>query len=156
MTIAGLDNIARRLGQMKGALSQQIMEDALRKGAKVFQKAAVDKAPVSASPHLLKSYASVRFKNFTPRQYGVWITPGNLKKNIRVKLDREGRTKDSVRVVVYITKNAWYGTFQEFGTSRHGKQPFMTPAFESQKGAATDAVLQHLRAVLQSEGIVNR
>lgn len=155
MTIQGLDDINNKLHQLKPALSKQIMTDALKKGAKVFQEEARLKAPQSTEPHILKSYASLVFKKYTPRQFGTWVQPGNLKRNISVKLDREGTTKDRVRVVVYIKKGAWYGKFLEFTTSR-GRltPPFMTPAFEAKKEEATKAVIDHLHAVLESGGFV--
>ena len=152
MTIEGLDDIAKRLQQMKQSISAQVMQDALKKGAKVFQESAVEKAPMSAAPHILKSYANSVFKKYTARQFGTWITPGNLKRNIAVKLDRERTSKDLVRVVVYIKGAAWYGKFQEFGTSKDRKQPFMTPAFEAKKAEATEAVIGHLRRVLEDGG----
>ena len=154
MTIKGLDDINRKLHQLKPALSKQIMSGALKKGAKVFQAEAVLKAPVSTSPHLLKSYASAIYKKYTARQFGNWITPGNLKKNIKIKLDRERTTKDQVRVVVYINGAAWYGTFHEFGTSKMARQSFMRPAFDARKEEATKAIIDHLHAVLESGGFV--
>lgn len=42
-------------------------------------------------------------------------------------------TADSGDVAIALgpTKRFFYGSFQEFGTSRHGAQPFMRPAFDS-------------------------
>lgn len=156
MTIKGLDEIANKLRQLKPALSKQIMTDALKKGAKIFQEEAILKAPMSAEPHLLKSYASSVFKKYTASQYGTWITPGNLKRNIKVKLDRERTSKDQVRVVVYIKGAAWYGTFQEFGVPSKGiqRQSFMRPSFDTKGKEATEAVIGHLHAVLESGGFV--
>lgn len=154
MTIKGLDDIANKLRQLKPALSKQIMTDALKKGANVFQQEAVLQAPMSTAPHVLKSYANAMYKKYTARQFGTWITPGNLKRNIKVKLDRERTSKDQVRVVVYINGAAWYGTFHEFGSSKMGRKSFMRPAFETRKEEATKAVIAHLHAVLESGGFV--
>lgn len=154
MTIKGLDNIANRLSQLKPTLSKQVMTDALKKGAKVFQEVAIQKAPISTEPHKLKSYASALYKKYTARQMATWIMPGNLKKNIKVKVDRERTSKDQVRVVVYIKNGAWYGKFHEFGTSKMGRQSFMRPAFDTKGEEATKAIISHLHAVLESGGFV--
>jgi len=156
MTITGLDEIAKRLNRLAPTLSKQVQTDALKKGAKIFQAYAIEKAPMSEKPHILKSYANAVFKKYTSRQFGTWIQPGNLKKNIRVKLDREGTTRDQVRVVVYIAKGAWYGKFQEFGVPNSGieRQSFMRPSFDTQNKEATKAVIDHLHRVLQTGGFV--
>lgn len=154
ITITGLDEIANKLRQLKPSLSKQVMTDALKKGAKIFQAEAITQAPMSESPHMLKSYASAVFKKYTSRQMGTWIMPGNLKKNIKVMLDRERTTKDQVRVVVYIGGKAWYGKFREFGTSKMGRKSFMRPAFDTKGKEATAAVIAHLHAVLESGGFI--
>lgn len=154
MTIKGLDEIAKRLNRLAPTLSKQVQSDALKKGAKVFQEVAVAEAPQSVEPHILKSYANAVFKKYTSRQFGTWILPGNLKKNIRVKVDREGSTKDQVRVVVYIAKGAWYGKFKEFGTSKMVRKSFMRPAFDTKNAEAVKAVTDHLHRVLQTGGFV--
>lgn len=154
MTITGLDDVVNKLRQLKPALSKQVMTDALKKGAKVFQAEAIIQAPMSEKPHILKSYASTLFKKYTARQMGTWITPGNLKRNIKVMLDRERTTKDQVRVVVYIGGKAWYGKFREFGTSKMSRKSFMRPAFDTRKEEAAKAVIDHLHRVLESGGFV--
>lgn len=40
--------------------------------------------------------------------------------------------------------DAYYGEFQEFGTSRHAAQPFLRPALDSRKHQAFDAIAGEL------------
>lgn len=41
-------------------------------------------------------------------------------------------------------RDAYYGEFQEFGTSRHAAQPFLRPALDSRKGHVFDAIADEL------------
>lgn len=48
------------------------------------------------------------------------------------------------RAVVGPSKDAYYGEFQERGTSRHAAQPFLRPALDSQASAAFRVIAQGL------------
>lgn len=41
-------------------------------------------------------------------------------------------------------RDAYYGEFQEFGTSRHAAQPFLRPALDSRKGQVFDVIADEL------------
>lgn len=55
------------------------------------------------------------------------VDTGNLRNSISGEITSDGRS-DAVEAVVGPT--ASYGAFVEFGTSRHGPQAFMGPAFD--------------------------
>ncbi len=59
-----------------------------------------------------------------------------------IKRRKNGRLAKVGRVAV-----ATVARFLEFGTSRMGKKPFMTQAFESFKGRALEAITEVLRDV---------
>lgn len=42
------------------------------------------------------------------------------------------------------SRRGFYGTFQEFGTSRHAANPFLVPAFEEKIGEATQIAGEQL------------
>ena len=41
-------------------------------------------------------------------------------------------------------RDAYYGEFQEFGTSHHAAQPFLRPAIDSRKGQVFDVIADEL------------
>jgi HK97 gp10 family phage protein len=47
-------------------------------------------------------------------------------------------------------KEFFYGLFQEYGTVRHGAQPFMRPGFDTQSGRVVDTLGQRLWALIEA------
>lgn len=139
--IDGLKELEQRLAMLPAQIERKILIEAVKKGAQVIQKSAREKAPKSTAPHLLKS---------SRRQYASWILPGNLKRNIRVKIDRSKTRGYAVTYEVYVKNHvAWYWKFQELGTSRHsaanGGTGFMRPAFEEMKYKAISEIEEQIR-----------
>ncbi|URF02967.1 MULTISPECIES: HK97-gp10 family putative phage morphogenesis protein [Cupriavidus] len=67
--------------------------------------------------------------------------PGFLRSHIIIAYDDEVSVPG--RIASYLvtwSKEAFYGRFLEFGTSKMAAQPFLRPAFEAKKGAAAAAV----------------
>ena len=155
--IEGLRELEQRLAQLPQKLERKILVHATQAGARVIQKEAVQKAPMSVAPHILKSYASSVYKKYTPSEFGTWIRPGNLKRMIRVKIDKTKSRGYAITYEVYIkNKEAWYWKFQEFGTSKMPSpknKGFMRKGFESAKLAAIAEIEMQIKARLESEGI---
>jgi len=152
--ITGLKELELRLAQLPQKLERKILMDAVRAGARVIQKEARDKAPMSVAPHILRSYASALFKGFKSDKMGVWITPGNLKKMIRVKVDRTKSRGYAVTYEVYVkNKEAWYWKFVELGTSKMGPNPFMRNSFETMKYQAVKRIEEEIRNRLEYGGV---
>lgn len=61
--------------------------------------------------------------------------------------------KEDAAVKVGPSRGVYWGLFQELGTSRHGAQPFLRPAFENQQSKAIARVSQELWRTLASRGI---
>lgn len=57
-------------------------------------------------------------------------------------------SKDESVVFIGPSTDAFYGKFQEFGTSRHAPQPFMRPAADEKFQAAAQAVADRIRNAL--------
>lgn len=68
---------------------------------------------------------------------------GKLARNIM--LEWQGRRR---RVAVGPHKDAYYGEFQERGTSRHPAQPFLRPALDSKKEEAFEIMARELGKAL--------
>lgn len=145
--IEGLKELEQRLAFLPEKLERKILVESVKAGAQVIRKGARDKAPKSTAPHLLKSKR---------QKYGTWIYPGNLKKMIRVKIDKSKTRGYAVTYEVYVkNKEAWYWKFQELGTSRHkaanNGTGFMRPAFEELKFTAIKVIERNIYDRLQTE-----
>jgi HK97 gp10 family phage protein len=148
--VDGLRALEEKLMQLPDRLAKNILQGAMREGAKVIKNRAVDYAPMSVEPHILRSYASAVFKKFETKKMGVWILPGNLKRMIRVKTDKTGSRGYKISYEVYVkNKEAWYWKFLEFGTSKkaavNNGRGFLRPAFEDMKAFAVAAIEQKIR-----------
>lgn len=135
--IDGLRDLEDKLKNYSNKLAKNLLQGAIREGAKVIQKECQNYTPKSKKPHLLKGARS---------KFGVWIIPGNLKKMIRVKVDKSGTRGYKISYEVYVkNKEAWYWKFVEFGTSKMYGRTFMRSGFEMAKEAAIEKIDQYLR-----------
>ena len=138
ITIEGLSALQDRLMLLPDKMAKNILSGAIREGAKVIQKSAKSKIRDSKGPHKLK----VRGEYIT-------ILPGNMRRMVRVKVDRSGTRQFKISYEVYVKNaTAWYFRFQEFGTSRHAAQNggtgFMRPAFEETKEEAVEVIKNYI------------
>lgn len=74
--------------------------------------------------------------------------PGFLADNIGREVQR--LTGRKAQVAVAPKKEAFYGMFQEIGTSDMAPQPFMRPALDATVDAIVDAVAVELRRVVEA------
>ena len=156
MEVLGLKELELRLSELPEKLKTRVLAQSLQSGAQLIRAQARENAPVSVAPHILKSYASAMFKTFKSKRMGVWLLPGNLRRNIKVKRDLSGTRGHAITYEVFAkNKDAWYWKFIEFGTRKMSAQPFMRNAFETQKGSAVLEVAAQIETRMQSEGIVD-
>jgi HK97 gp10 family phage protein len=154
--IVGLEELGRRLMALPEAIARGPAEDAMLAGAKVIQKAAQQKAPVKTGK-LRKAIRVRKSSNLDARRAA-------------------GETLEA-DASVYIAKGEGHiARFNEFGTGPHtivahgggaiaiggevvGKsvdhpgqpaRPFMRPAFDTSKEAATQAIRDTLAAKLDA------
>lgn len=152
--IIGLSALEQKLMKLPDTLAKNILQDAIKQGAKVIQKQCIEFAPKSIEPHLLKSYSSSLFKNFKTSKSAVWVLPGNLKRMIRVKVDNSKSRGYKITYEVYVkNKEAWYWKFVEFGTSKMIGRTFMRSGFEMAKVAAIATVEERIKLGIESQGL---
>lgn len=155
--IEGLRELEMKLAALPAKLERNILVQSVAAGARIIQKEARSNITDSIAPHILRSYASALFKKFDSSKMGVWITPGNMRRMVRVKIDRSKTRGYAVTYEVYVkNKEAWYWKFQEFGTSKMPSpknKGFMRKGFESAKLAAIAEIEMQIKARLESEGI---
>lgn len=119
--------VASGLQELSTRLSRKVLRTALEDAAEPMRAAASAKAPRA---------------------------PGapDLAENIVISNARPA--DGSVGIAVGPSKPFFYGWFQEFGTSRHGAQPFLRPAFDSEVERTARAVKDAAWRELMRRGIV--
>lgn len=95
-----------------------------------------------------------RMARLAPREPGA----PDIADNIVISGGRGGTDKSTgqekaISVAIGPSKGFIYGFFQEYGTSRHGAQPFMRPAFDSEAPKVVPALAQALWVELAGRGI---
>jgi HK97 gp10 family phage protein len=127
--VEGGQGLARVLETMPARLSRNLQFQALYAGGAKIQDAASKFAPVDPKSRR------------------------HLRDHIIVRPSRE-ESKAPTIAVGPERGTAFYGTFQEWGTQYHGKQPFMRPALDTAAQAAIGAVTSFMRQHFLRLGLV--
>ena len=130
--VTGTADLMKAFQRLEHAVSKQVMTEALLDAAEPMRSEAAAQAPRSDTPpHLADNIvvAPTRFgtngKEVGPDVAAVAIGPSLQPGNF------------------------FYGMFQEFGTSRHAAQPFMRPAFDSQRRAVRKRLAASVAAAMK-------
>ncbi len=150
--VSGLDSLLKRMQALPaeiGAKGGGPLRRALRAGAKPIKDTAIRNAPIGRR---------------TP-------SPGRLRRAMRVMADRHPEQNHGATEVVSVyvragkksfargpgkmsarqdPNGAWYWWFVENGTYKMRAQPFLRPAFESQKGPALVIIVKSMRKGLDA------
>lgn len=115
--------------------AESTLRQAAVAGARVIQEEVKLRAPVGDKTYERK---------------GSEHKPGVLRDSILVAYD-EPDSLQGVRATYLVTwsKDAFYGRFIEFGTSKMAARPFLRPAYEAKKEAAAKAVADVIAAKIQ-------
>lgn len=146
--IQGLPELERRLVQLPRKVAQKQLSNAVRKGALPVRRDMKTRANKTKDTGKLQAniyYFKVRGRN-TP--YTVSYAVGVRSAGIFYGREgwRSGKPKDDPR-------NAYYWTFIEFGTKHQRAQPFVRPAFESQKQEADREIRKNLLVGIEKEAL---
>lgn len=114
------------LRALESIASESVLRQAAVAGARVILDEVRLRAPVGAQ---------------TWERKGTRHEPGFLRDSLLIAYDKE-LSAEGLRASYIVTwsKDAFYGRFLEYGTSKMGAQPFLRPGYEAQKTAAADAV----------------
>lgn len=124
--VEGGEKLARTLGELPNRVNREVQRAALREAGEI-----------------IRSRASA----LAPREPGA----PDLDDNIRMSNANPGR--GDVGIAIGPTKGFFYGFFQEFGTSRHGAQPFMRPAFDGERHRVVKAITSAMWGALIRRGV---
>jgi HK97 gp10 family phage protein len=144
----GWDELQKKLEALPEDLAKKTMRTALGAGGDVMRDGMVAAAPEDTG--FLKEHFNVKISVKDGGLVGkCFVGPAgkidypNGDGGYRDKVNRKGKTYQIGRISV-----ASVARFLEFGTSKMGKKPFMTQAFETKKGTALDAMIEKLKAWL--------
>lgn len=113
--------------ELPNRVERQAIRKACRAGAKLICEEARTRAPVKS---------------------------GVLKRNIKVRAGRRKRAYISMEVITkdgFFKGEAFYGAFQEFGTSHQRARPFMRPAFAATGKKALELTRNELKTIIVDE-----
>lgn len=137
--VDGLSELGSRLKTLSADVANRIGRAATAAGAVVIRNAAQQNVPVDT---------------------------GNLKKNIIVKRLPKGESRLTSEHIVTVRKgkltkkqqatglkDAYYGTFVEFGTAKMPARPYLRPAYDRNKELAVDAVKDRIEKRLKKANV---
>lgn len=134
--IHGLAEVRRALRAMPKAMAKRELNKAITPAANLVRDVAIALAPASDKALTRQ----LRGKTWNKALY-------NLKDSIAVRSEKKKYLLDAARKRIGVLSSsrdpnvgAWYWRFVELGTSKMQAQPFLTPAFELTKYAASKLI----------------
>lgn len=129
MRFEGGTELARNLNALPVAVSARICMAVLKLAAHPIQERATQLAPhAPGEPDLRDNIGISAASRLGSTEGGRW----------------RAREEGEFAVAIGPTKDFFYGLFQEYGTVRHGAQPFMRPAFDSEAPKALGIIGREL------------
>jgi HK97 gp10 family phage protein len=132
----GLEDLKKAFDLLPKKVAVKAASKAVRAGARIIQKAARSKVPVDS---------------------------GNLRRSVTIKILNKRRDAMQVAALVgpgsgYFSKkkgqktgDGFYGFFVEYGTKRFKAKPFMRQAFDENKAAAQQAIMDVIGEAIEAE-----
>ena len=120
LTITGDDTLFKALDKLEARFRRETLEGMLEEAAEPIRTAA---------------------EALAPRRTGL------LARSMETER-RKARGRTEALVVVGPHRNAFYGTFQEFGLGPGPKQPFLRPAFDTKKDDARGVAAVEMRKII--------
>lgn len=138
LRIEGGQELARNLNALPARVSRRIMNEALRDAAEPMRARMAALAPREpGAPDLADNIVVSVAQRIGSTEGGAW----------RPRFDDK-----EAAVAVGPAKNYFYGLMQEFGTVRHGAQPFARPAFSSEASKALSILTAALWTAIAGRG----
>ncbi|ARL25493.1 HK97-gp10 family putative phage morphogenesis protein [Burkholderia pseudomallei] len=135
VVVANPDALTAKLRALSDIASESTLRQAAVAGAREVLYEAKLRAPVYAGA--FEGAAS----GATWTRYGVQYYPGFLRDHLIVAYDKQ--VSVTGRIASYIvtwTREAFYGRFIEYGTSKMAARPFLRPSYEAKKADVKHAI----------------
>lgn len=146
--IKGLGDAMKKLRTLGPKLQKKGLGVALRKGAAIVRKDAVNRAKVfdrTGTPNKIFKEIVTRTNAKRGRQVGGVVVQVGVKGGAKQYVDnRKNRRAGRVGGSYEGPGSVFYWRFLEFGTSKMAARPFMRPALENNQQRVTDTVVASL------------
>ena len=138
LQLTGFKELAAALREMPERVARNGLRAAVNAGATVIKKEAIAEAPKDTGAMQSNLYQKQVRERSGPMQqtFYVGVRQGVAKYANTSKNRRAGTAGKAYKDA----GTTWYWRLVEFGTSKMAAQPFLRPAFESQKDAAVQAI----------------
>lgn len=136
--VKGLAELEATLRNLTEEVAYKSVKRGAMAGGEVFRKEASVRAPVGED-HTIKHGKKAG-------QMAKHLFQSIFKKLVKDKKSVfDGFTSGSVHVKIGWRKKAFWGMFQEFGTSLMSANPFMRPAFDGKRKEALDKFIEQVK-----------
>lgn len=147
MQLEGFKELAAALRELPARVARNGLRAAVNAGAGVVKKQAIAGAPVDTGALRANFYQKQIREQSGPMQQTFYV-------GVRKGVAKYANTKANKRVGIAGTTykdagSTFYWRFLEFGTSKMAPQPFLRPAFETQKENAVKAIGEKLDERIQ-------
>ena len=153
-SLPGLKELDQRLSELKGRTANRLIHDACMAGGRVLQAAVQERAPVQATgqhgnslpPGALKSDIELAFGITDDRLPAAIVKPGKYTKHVARWLEYGHRlVRGGYSKILPNGRVRGPGRAASVAVQPH---PFIRPAFEAARGAATAAFVESLQTNL--------
>ncbi|SDR47073.1 HK97-gp10 family putative phage morphogenesis protein [Paraburkholderia tuberum] len=135
VTIENPEALTAAISRLEEVQSESVLRQAAVAGARVLLAEIRARAPVGDS---------------TYERGNKQHPPGFLRDSLLIAYDKELSVPGSLAMyLVTWSKDAYYGRFLEYGTSKMGAQPFLRPGYLAVRDAAGEAVIQTINAKIE-------
>ena len=134
----GLKELGNAISLLSSDIAKKIAFAGVLAGASVIKKQAAKTAHVAEQSYIARQ---------NNKDKGVLVQPGNIGKNVINKRIKSELTAEYIVTVRGQRKDGYaarMARFIEFGTVKQAAQPFLRPAFESEKERAAQAIKDRL------------
>lgn len=137
--LEGMDVLYRELRKFPEDVQRKVVKQATLAGATIIKKVLADAAPVRVHPSVPMGKQN--------------RSPGFLKKNVKVWVNKHPHRAATLTYAVGVTKNAFYARFIEFGYTlrngvKWGPRPWFRPAQETVEMHALDITVAKTKALI--------
>lgn len=152
--VDGLKELDKALGELPKSTGRNVLKRTLIKAGAPMAEAASLHAPRRTGALQHEIVISTKVKNNAGKaEYSAAMAAGLGKGAARAALisARRSASESASFAEVYIgpTTKAFYGMFQEFGTSHNAAKPFLRPAFDENVQRVLDAIRDTLAAEIE-------
>lgn len=137
--VDGLRDLGDRMKTLKSDMANRIARAATAAGSVVIRDAAKQKVPVDTG-NLRQNVIVKRL----PKSESAGLTSEHIVTVRKGKLTKKQKGAG--------LKDAFYGSFVEFGTVKMPARPYLRPAFDQNKERAVDAIKDRIAARLKKAG----